>query len=1249
MSRLVSLTSTTASRKSDNSYDSYGGGGGDDAATGAADGADEETQPLGHTLSAYLPDYVVDAMRDVLDGGPASSSSSSSSYGTQHHHHHDEQQQPSSSGAGGVGGGGGYVAGASSSASAQPRHDDGRPFRLGPSSAPTLLRLRELLQDHSGAAIDKCDTLLREILSLMIYGSVGAVLPSLGLGSSAGDTVPLLPILTAAAATTTTTTTTTTNSSKSSDGGCFVEIDGFDGPLPALPGGGTGRRSRAGSFGVRVEDNGEDGAAGESARRLDYMSESGGGSSSSWALSKAGGAESRTDDGAGGPLTPVRRDDAPSSSSSSPLSPFMSPMLLVESGSEASNGSGGSSLYSSLTYSPDSLPYSSLQFPSSSRGGGGMDKSPIPIIGGFLTGSQSSPPKVPQQSSRDARSDSESRREDDGVDAAASPSSKQPALTTSASGEEDEGTLIPKDLLDLTGCESPTDSSKRKGSASSRSNSFAVVGSASWGDPPVQQHADVDGLRASTHLGSSSSPYHHHAQSPGAAHARSNSVGGGGTSPGLRPMGGGNTNGRDPSPLRNLPAAGGGGSYAPQHVGSPQFVPQQQQQQQPMSGVGIAFRKASFDLRDGVANVPPGLLAGAGSGSGVVPPPRYPQNNTSGGGMISSPGTLQPNGGVYTSRSGYTPQQQQQQQSPNTSQYGTGHGHYAQPAAQAYEPGRKQSNADSDFPTLSSAVSSPAAPALASNGNAFSGAGNDKSSTTQMTAAQLAASLFSSSTRAKSGITFHTSPSAAGRSSSPALNAVSSVHENLHYQPLETMRGESATGSFKIAPAAGGFNPSANMYAPGPSASYQNTQYMPSENGASPPNALTPLQNQVQMTAAHLLQISPTDLSPQAALTAATLANGNLHLAHYILSRAYTAKPVCRHLLTTGCYRSDCVFEHDVDGHTCLFWLRGRCNKEERGSSGGDGKTAAPGECSFYHGFGKKLMDGYVPPKEGEGGGSSDAPGAGWATSARADEWPAASTHAGGSKSSSSSGASFAPNVDADFPSLGSASGKSSGESDKAGGSGAQPFSFAKMAKKGYDGKSSFGKQEAGGVGGQQAAMSSPVIVIQGSSASVTVLSNAPSVLSANSPPASAAEALSSGKSVKIPQDLWTDTMHRDARAFDIVDPIQRYKYVSSSSQVKRQDSLDLHFQSRATAPVVLAQVLPQKLAQFNEVWVIVGTGHHIEKDGHQKGGGTLGQFVAEYLVSNGYEFKIGKDKSGFCGAYLVKRKKAQTNKQQFV
>ena len=109
-----------------------------------------------------------------------------------------------------------------------------------------------------------------------------------------------------------------------------------------------------------------------------------------------------------------------------------------------------------------------------------------------------------------------------------------------------------------------------------------------------------------------------------------------------------------------------------------------------------------------------------------------------------------------------------------------------------------------------------------------------------------------------------------------------------------------------------------------------------------------------------LLSMNP-DLSEDAAAEAAYSAGADINVAQYIVDSALSAPPVCRHLLNEGCYRSDCHFSHDVDGHTCLFWMRGRCGKGE--------------SCRFLHGFSERMMEGIHRewPNEGPNAGTQGA------------------------------------------------------------------------------------------------------------------------------------------------------------------------------------------------------------------------------------------------------------------------------------
>eukprot|EP00553_Chaetoceros_curvisetus_P003273 CAMPEP_0204619186 /NCGR_PEP_ID=MMETSP0717-20131115/5625_1 /ASSEMBLY_ACC=CAM_ASM_000666 /TAXON_ID=230516 /ORGANISM="Chaetoceros curvisetus" /LENGTH=433 /DNA_ID=CAMNT_0051633117 /DNA_START=282 /DNA_END=1584 /DNA_ORIENTATION=+ len=394
-------------------------------------------------------------------------------------------------------------------------------------------------------------------------------------------------------------------------------------------------------------------------------------------------------------------------------------------------------------------------------------------------------------------------------------------------------------------------------------------------------------------------------------------------------------------------------------------------------------------------------------------------------------------------------------------------------------------------------------------------------------------------------------------------------------------------------------------------------------------------------SAVEILLAMNYDVCREAAHESALVSNADVNVAQHVIDGALTAPPVCRHMLNGGCYRSDCQFSHDVDGHTCLFWLRGRCGK---GLS-----------CRFMHGFSEKLLDGVnvdfrkdsmsqseskkpqemfvLPPAQSQptsgtkpiavktanlvqhnmktsfsissslekkslispnvGGTRSSTPislGSQNYNGTEKDENPPLSSSTGPALKSSSPGP-------ANMPGLAQASQQQTKKN-----SAAPTFSFASIASKGYSQKKSF----------NNSAPSS------GQSGIGKVLKE------------------SNEKKVtrRIPQNLWTSTHKRSSSAFHISDPIARYEEVSKS--VQRDDVVDLHFQSVKTFPVVLAAVLPDKLRHHGEIWVVTGSGHHVNRSSHQKGGGVLETAVIEWLTSNEYSFMKGKDKNGYGGAILV-------------
>lgn len=100
---------------------------------------------------------------------------------------------------------------------------------------------------------------------------------------------------------------------------------------------------------------------------------------------------------------------------------------------------------------------------------------------------------------------------------------------------------------------------------------------------------------------------------------------------------------------------------------------------------------------------------------------------------------------------------------------------------------------------------------------------------------------------------------------------------------------------------------------------------------------------QMQNSTEIILQLNGSEISHDAAYAAVVLTSGDVNAAQYILEQVQSELPVCRHLLQDGrCYRADCSYGHDVENHTCLFWLKSRC-----------GKGTA---CRFLHGIAPKWI-----------------------------------------------------------------------------------------------------------------------------------------------------------------------------------------------------------------------------------------------------------------------------------------------------
>mmetsp|Transcript_32950 Transcript_32950/g.71305 ORF Transcript_32950/g.71305 Transcript_32950/m.71305 type:complete len:912 (+) Transcript_32950:402-3137(+) len=369
------------------------------------------------------------------------------------------------------------------------------------------------------------------------------------------------------------------------------------------------------------------------------------------------------------------------------------------------------------------------------------------------------------------------------------------------------------------------------------------------------------------------------------------------------------------------------------------------------------------------------------------------------------------------------------------------------------------------------------------------------------------------------------------------------------------------------------------------------------------------LSQQIQSTAEILLTMNGS-LGEDAAYEASLISNADINIAQYVIDGAMSASPVCRHLLNGGCYRSDCQFSHDVDGHTCMFWLRGRCTK-------GAG-------CQFLHGFCAKLLDGintdFLPGPEAVAQDGQYSLGA-----APYDNGPIQTgnllqynstmaypqTRSTATAPKPLGGGTFASSPFASPSLKPAAPGPQAADfgsfSLAAGGEGPGPVpaqtsssgsSFANVASSGYDDTSSFAQPVDSGRTYKAGA--------------------------------------SSKQYASIPQDLWHASEHRDSSVFHIADPLERYNEVASVNP--RQDVIDLHFQSVKTFPVVLSTILDGKLRDHGEVWVVTGSGHHVDTSSHQKRGGILEEAVNSWLDSYAYDYVRGRDRNGYGGAVLVKR-----------
>ena len=345
----------------------------------------------------------------------------------------------------------------------------------------------------------------------------------------------------------------------------------------------------------------------------------------------------------------------------------------------------------------------------------------------------------------------------------------------------------------------------------------------------------------------------------------------------------------------------------------------------------------------------------------------------------------------------------------------------------------------------------------------------------------------------------------------------------------------------------------------------------------------------VEQTVQMLLSINH-DLSEEAAKAATLLAGADINTAQHVIDSALGARSVCRHMLNEGCYRSDCQFSHDVNGHTCKFWMKGRCGKAET--------------CRFRHGFSEKLVDA-VPAQERSSGGRSLA--AAVTTTQQQGTWGTSIATKENSAPKSVGLVADTSSKKNDFPELSTLSRPPTNRSPVTNSSGSvwgkssPSSSFATVASKGYQGNGSFASPQRSPQWG---------------------------------PSLSMPRQQHKAGSIRIPQDLWNPHVNRNAAAFHIGDPIERYREVNKP--ITRTDVIDLHYQSTKTFSVVLETVLGDKL-RVQDVWIVTGSGHHVGKLTHQKSGGALESAVHRWLDAAGHTYLKGRDRNGHGGAVLVK------------
>jgi Smr domain len=348
-------------------------------------------------------------------------------------------------------------------------------------------------------------------------------------------------------------------------------------------------------------------------------------------------------------------------------------------------------------------------------------------------------------------------------------------------------------------------------------------------------------------------------------------------------------------------------------------------------------------------------------------------------------------------------------------------------------------------------------------------------------------------------------------------------------------------------------------------------------------------QEQYPVVAQYVHSLYP-DVSEDAVWAATMMANGVWNVAAHLVECATMQLPLCRNLSTHGrCYRADCSFGHDIESHTCVFWLKGTCTK-------------GAAQCKFRHGFSEEHLETAPEPDEDTT--------ALWPSTDTSQDAAAYYQHhhtnlerPTSTKTSSSSSSLWIPSPP---PTHGGSIVPAATETVTVPN---HASSFANIASRGFNPHS---------------------FVDTSSSFRTTVATPLPTV--------------------RIPQEVWNAHERRDANAFYIADPLERYHVVAATTS--RADVMDLHFQSLQTFAIVLETILPSKLQQYSAVWIVTGTGHHVGTKTHQKGGGALEAAVLDYLqseasplrhlIASGYTVSQGRDRNGQGGALQVQSTSGQ-------